>query len=203
MNILIGTKNIYKAGVMEYILKGIENVNIHFLKDTDINVDVDEDQDSLKGNAEKKAVEISKFTDMYVLTSDGGVDIPGLGDKWDILRNQRIVGHDKEDSEKVKFILDLMDGLKGEDRKAEYHLALSLALNGQSIGNCEGITDRGYVVEDLPSGDIPLGMWFSHIWFCPEFGKTLLQLDEEEHHVAMRWNDGLRSELVEVINKIR
>jgi len=31
---------------------------------------------------------------MYVLISDGVVDIPALGDGWNILINQRIVGHD-------------------------------------------------------------------------------------------------------------
>lgn len=121
MKVLIGTKNPYKAGVMEYILKDSPNIQIYFLKDTDIDVDVEEDGDTLIDNARKKAVEISKHTDMYVLTSDGGVDIPGLKDKWDILRNQRIVGHDNSDDVKVRKVLDLMTGLKGDARKVEYH----------------------------------------------------------------------------------
>ena len=56
-------------------------------KDSDINIEVEEDGLSLSENAQQKAVEISKYTNMYVLASDGGVDIPSLGDKWDILRN--------------------------------------------------------------------------------------------------------------------
>ena len=112
MNILIGTKNPYKAGVMEYMLSDIDDVKIHFLKDSNINIEIEEDGPSLIENAKKKAREISKYTDWYVLTSDGGVDIPSLGSKWDILRNQRIVGHENDDITKVINILKLMKGIK-------------------------------------------------------------------------------------------
>ena len=97
MNILIGTKNPYKAGVMEYMLSDIDDVKIHFLKDSNINIEIEEDGPSLIENAKKKAREISKYTDWYVLTSDGCVDIASLGSKWDILRNHRIVGHENDD----------------------------------------------------------------------------------------------------------
>jgi XTP/dITP diphosphohydrolase len=202
MKVLIGTKNPYKAGVMEYILKDLPNIQIYFLKDTDIDVDVEEDGDTLIDNARKKAVEISKHTDMYVLTSDGGVDIPGLKDKWDILRNQRIVGHDNSDDVKVRKVLDLMTGLKGEARKAEYHLALSLAKNGEIIETFEDITDRGYIVENLPKGDIPYGMWMGHIWYYPKFNKTLTQLDNREVAKVNELLDGLKKEIKTVLKDL-
>jgi len=56
------------------------------------------------------------FADWYVLASDGGVDIPGLGKKWDILRNQRIVGENNTDLKKAEKLLDLMKDLKGEKK---------------------------------------------------------------------------------------
>jgi len=60
INILIGTKNPYKARVMEYMLKDVKDVNIYLLKDTKIDIEVEEDGSSLLENAQKKAVEISK-----------------------------------------------------------------------------------------------------------------------------------------------
>jgi len=51
MDILIGTKNPYKSSEMEYLLTGIHDVKIHFLKDTDINLNIEEDGKSLTENA--------------------------------------------------------------------------------------------------------------------------------------------------------
>lgn len=99
MDILIGTRNEYKATEMAWFLVGLEGITFHFLKDTAIRVNVEEDQTSLKANAEKKALVISQHTNLCVLTSDGGVDIPGLGSQWNMLQNQRTVGENKTDRE--------------------------------------------------------------------------------------------------------
>ncbi len=194
-DIFIGTRNPYKAGEMEYLLEGIPNVNICFLKDTDIDLNIEEDGESLTENAQKKAIEISKHTDMYVLASDGGVDIPGLGDKWDILRNQRIVGHDNTDLEKANELLLLMNGLKGEQRKVEYHLAVALAFNGKIVWSGEDITDRGYIVEKLVDENIPSGFWMGHIWYYPKYNQISTRISKEEQIENRELEDGLKKRL--------
>lgn len=202
MNILIGTKNPYKSGEMEYLLKDIPNVNIYLLKDTDINLDIEEDGKTLIENAEKKAIEISKHTDMYVLASDGGVDIPGLGDKWDILRNQRIVGHDNTDLEKSNKLLSLMIDLKGEERKAEYCLAVALAFNGKVVWFDEDITDRGYITEKLVDENIPFGFWMGHVWYYPKYNQISTRISKDERIENRKLEDGLKKRLKEYITSI-
>lgn len=202
MNILIGTKNPYKAGVMKYMLSGMDDVKIHLLKDSNINIEIEEDGSSLIENAKKKAIEISKYTDWYVLTSDGGVDIPSLGSKWDILRNQRIVGHENDDIKKVIKILELMQGIKKKDRKVEYHLALALALKGKILGVLEEITDRGYIIEKMPEGDIPFGMWMGYVWYYPKFQKTFTQLKEIELEEVNKQGDILKERLKKLVHGI-
>jgi len=150
MDILIGTKNLYKATEMVSLINANLKINIHYLKDKNIKIKIEEDQPSLIKNAEKKAVEISKLTDYYVLTSDGGVDIPGLGKRWDILKNQRIVGENNTDIVKADNLLRLMKDLNGTKRKVEYYLALALAKNGKLIWSAQDIYDKGYIVENLP-----------------------------------------------------
>jgi len=140
---------------------------------------------------------------MYVLASDGGVDIPSLGDKWDILRNERTVGHNNDDLTKALKVLDLMDGIKNEGRKVEYHLALALALRGELVGTLEGVTDRGYIVETMPKGDIPLGMWMGYIWYYPKFGKTLTQLNDMELKEVNMQGDILKENLKRLIQNIQ
>jgi XTP/dITP diphosphohydrolase len=202
MKILIGTKNPYKAGIMEYMLGDAEDVQIHLLKDSNIDIEVEEDGKTLSENAQKKAIEISQYTDMYVLASDGGVDIPALGDRWDILRNQRIVGHENEDIVKANKVLSLMNGIKREDRRVEYHLALALALKGKVVGVLEDITDHGYIVEEIPEGDMPFGMWMGHIWYYPKFEKTLTQLNKKELEEVNMQGDVLKEKLTKMIRGI-
>ncbi len=195
MDILVGTRNQYKSTEMAFFLKGLEGVKVHFLAETEINVHVDEDQMTLKANAEKKAVEISKHTVWYVLTSDGGVDIPGLGSKWDVLRNQRTVGESKTEREKAKVLLGLMEDLKGEDRRCSYQLALALAKNGKLLWSDQEVTDVGYISEKLDDSEIPPYRWMGHLWYYPEFKKTFNQMDEKERNEVRKQGDKLKNKL--------
>ena len=163
MNLLIGTRNQYKATEMVSFLEGLKNIKIHYLDEIVEKIIVEENQDTLEANARKKALEISKYTDWYVLSSDGGVDIPGLGNKWDIMKNQRTVGETKTDKEKVDFLISLMSGLKGEDRKCTYRLALALAKNGNPLWTFEDVTDVGYIIEKQQNTDIPPYRWMGHV----------------------------------------
>lgn len=202
MDILIGTKNQYKATEMAYFLGENQQVKIHFWEELNLQIKVEEDGQTLKENAQKKAIEISKLTDWYVLASDGGVDIPRLGKKWDILRNQRIVGEDKTDIEKAEKLLSLMKDLKGEERAASYCLALAIAKNGGLIWSTERITDRGFIVEELLNRNIPPYRWMGHLWYYPEFKKVFNELSEEEKNEVRKQGAEIKKELQEVINRL-
>jgi len=199
MDILIGTKNQYKATEMASFLGNSPEINIHFWEELNLIIKVEEDQPTLVKNAEKKAIEISKSTDWYVLASDGGVDIPGLGKKWDILRNQRIVGEDKTDLEKAEKLLDLMKCLKGEKRKASYRLALALAKRGSLIWSIEEISDKGFISEELIDKEIPLYRWMGHLWYYPQHKKVFNKLSEEEKEEVRKQATRIKRELRKVI----
>lgn len=202
MQILIGTKNPYKAGEMEYMLEGIFKLEIHFLKDMDLNLEIEEDGKSLIENARKKAIEISKHTDMYVLTSDGGVDIPKLDNKWDILKNQRIVGHDKTDLEKVNHLLSLMVNLKGHERECIYSLAMAIAYKGELLWSGEDVIDRGFITEKLVDEDIPKGFWMGHVWYYPQFENISTRISKEEQLINRKQVKNLKKRLQEYLNGI-
>lgn len=202
MDLLIGTRNQYKATEMVSFLEGIVGVKVHYLDEIPEKIIVEEDQDSLEANARKKAVEISKHTDWYVLTSDGGVDIPGLGDKWDVLKNQRTVGETKTDKEKVDTLISLMKDLKGEDRKCIYRLALALAKDGHLLWSFEDITDAGYIIENPENIDIPPYRWMGHVWYYPQFNKTANQMNEVEMNEIRKFAIKLKEKLQQYLNKI-
>lgn len=203
MDILIGTRNAYKATEVAQFLAGIPDLNILYLKDLDLEIKVEENELTLEKNARKKAEAISKLGSWYVLTSDGGVDIPGLGKKWDILRNQRIVGEDKTDLEKANKLLSLMKGLKGEERRACYYLALTLAKDGKVVWSIQGVTDKGYIVEELPSKNIPQYRWMGHIWYYSQFEKTFNQLNDLEKEKVREIGLEVRNELRKKVKELR
>lgn len=187
---------------MLYFLEGLEEVRIHYLDEIGkVNL-IDEDQTSLKANAEKKALGISKQTDWYVIASDGGVDIPGLGDKWDILKNQRTVGENNSDKEKVNVLLDLMKGLRGEDRRCSYQLALALAKNGKLLWSYQDITDRGYIIEKPNDSEIPPYRWMGHLWYYPEFKKTFNLMNEDERNEVRKQGNKIKNELQRFLKEI-
>lgn len=202
MDILIGTKNQYKATEIVSFLGEIPRVKVHFWNELNLEIKVEEDQKTLKKNAEKKAIEISKLTDWYVLASDGGIDIPGLGKKWDILRNQRVVGENKTDLEKADKLLDLMRDLKGEKRKATYRLALALAARGKLLWSTEQISDRGYIAEELFDREIPQYRWIGHLWNYPQFKKVFNQLNEYQKDEVRKQGAGIKRSLRRKIREI-
>jgi inosine/xanthosine triphosphate pyrophosphatase family protein len=202
MDILIGTKNQYKATEMVSFLDNLPGINIHHWKEFGLEIKIREDQPTLKKNAEKKAIEISKLTNWYVLASDGGFDIPGLGKKWDRLKNQRIVGEDKTDVEKAEKLLGLMKGLKGEKRKATNRLALALAKKGKLIWSTEQISDRGYISEELSDREIPAYRWMGHLWYYPQHKKVFNKLSDEEKEEVRKQGTGIKRSLRKVIKKI-
>lgn len=203
MDLLIGTKNQYKIEEMTSLLEGYFDINIHYLNEIPNKILVEEDQNSLRENAIKKAIEISKHTNFYVFTSDGGVDIPGLGNKWDILKNQRIVGENNSDKEKVNTLLSLMDGLKGDDRKCVYNLALAIAKNGEVLWSNEDITDNGYIVEKTEDTEIPPYKWMNQVWYYPQFNKNANQVTELERKEIRKMLKNSKDNLQKFLTSIK
>lgn len=202
MDILIGTKNAYKAAEMASFMKNIPGVRIRLWEELGLEIKVEENQPTLRQNAEKKAIEISGFTEWYVLASDGGVDIPGLENKWNVLRNQRIVGEDKTDLEKAEILLGLMKDLVGKKREASYSLALALAKNRKLIWSAEQITDRGLISNKLFNKEIPSYRWMGHLWYYPQYQKVFNELNEDEKEEIRRQGVEIKKDLKKTIKAI-
>jgi len=58
MDILIGTKNQYKATEIVFLLENQPGIKIHLWDELGLEIKVEENQPTLRKNAEKKAIEI-------------------------------------------------------------------------------------------------------------------------------------------------
>ncbi|KKU55148.1 MAG: hypothetical protein UX78_C0025G0001, partial [Candidatus Amesbacteria bacterium GW2011_GWA2_47_11] len=108
----------------------------------------------------------------------------------------------KTDQEKVEVLIELMKGLKGEERKCVYYLALAVARKGQLLWSAEGITDIGYITTKPEKTAIPPSRWMGHIWYYPEFKKTFNQMNEAERNEVRKVGAKLKNELQTYIRSL-
>jgi len=182
LHILIATNNKFKINEMKWFLSDLENCVFHELSEINNAPDVEEDGETLEENANKKAQQISQLTDWIVFTSDVGVELPGLGDKWDYRRPRRILGEHATEAQKARKLIEMMKELHGKDRKAYYPLALSFAKNGKILWSKEFSSYTGYITEEPDFEDIGPNKGMGRLWYIPEFNQTEDRLSEDQHN---------------------
>ena len=159
-------------GKIEEAKEILVNFKIIPMNELGINIEVEEDQNTFKGNAIKKAETIAKeLNGKMCIADDSGIEIeyldgfPGVFTKrW----------HKGTDRERNLAIIDKLKGIPKEQRKIRFVTAIALSDGNNSI--CvEGIIN-GYVSETVRGEN---GFGFDEI-FELENGKTLAELTKEE-----------------------
>jgi XTP/dITP diphosphohydrolase len=154
-----------KAILNEYEIKSLEEVNI--------NIEVDEDQDSFYGNALKKAKEIYEVAKEPTIADDSGLCIDYFND-WPGVYTARFLGENTTAEERNNYIIEKMQDLKGEDRKA--HIVCNLVyFDGKNTILGEGIL-YGKIADSRCGSN---GFGFDEI-FELDNGKTLAELPMNE-----------------------
>ena len=113
--IVVATNNQGKLKEIRKILKDYELLS---LADIKCNIEVDEDQDTFVGNAEKKAKEIAKITGLPCIADDSGLCI-SFFQGWPGVYTARFLGEKATPEQRNEAILQKMKNLEGEDRKAK------------------------------------------------------------------------------------
>jgi XTP/dITP diphosphohydrolase len=142
---------------------------------------VPEDGADFAANAAQKARAWSAAAEgMLALASDGGLDVPALGDRWVALRTRRNAGPAATNAGRIRHLLDLMRDLRGEERRAYWHEALALARDGTLLQYWTASGDGGLIVEEPPPGPLDDAFWNESIRYYPAAGKLYRDLSAEE-----------------------
>lgn len=142
---------------------------------------VPEDGESFAENAGRKAATWSAAAGgMLTLASDGGLEIPALGERWQALRTRRNAGEGADDAARIRHLLELMRGLHGEERRARWHEALALAQGGAALHVWTASGDGGLIAEQAPPGTADDPFWTERIRYYPAAAKTYHGLSAEE-----------------------
>lgn len=132
--------------------------------------EIEEDADTFQGNAEKKAIEVSKLVDDDVLADDSGLEVKALNGAPGV-RSARFAGEHTDDAANNSKLVEMMQGKT--DRSARFVCCMVLASHGKVKHIAEGRVD-GEVL-DAPRGEGGFG--YDSLFFFPDDGMTFAQID--------------------------
>ncbi len=183
--ITLATRNKHKIEKLSWIIEGyFDEVQV-----LDENIGVDETEGSFVGNAQKKALEVSRVCGTYAIATDGGVLIPSLGSQWNELLTKRFAGEDVDDFTRIETLLELMKDKRGEERRIEWREAIALAFDGKVLFSVEVEGDWGLLQTEYSPLQYKEGIWVCTLWSYPQFGgKNFFELsDKEREYGEVSW----------------
>ena len=181
--VLLATTNPAKLERLRWILDGLD---IETATPDDLGLPQappEEDGATHEENARIKAESWSRAASMPALATDGGLDIPALGGRWESLLTHRFAGDEADDAARLERLLDLMAPLSGSQRTASWVEAVAVAENGSTLASwsVEGAT--GILADSSGRGPAVPGFWVFSAWYFPRLGKTYNELTEAERDV--------------------
>ncbi|WP_018127192.1 RdgB/HAM1 family non-canonical purine NTP pyrophosphatase [Balneola vulgaris] len=166
--VILATRNKNKIEEMRAILAplGIELVSALDIPDL---VDVVEDQDTLEGNALKKARYVNKVTGIPALSDDTGLEVEAL-DGAPGVYSARYAGEDATYNDNVMKLLGALSDEK--NRSAQFRTVIALVDD-----------DKEYTFDGICEGDITLdkrgenGFGYDPVFQPTGYEKTFAELD--------------------------
>lgn len=137
---------------------------------------VEEDADTLRGNAEKKARALHEHTGLPSLADDTGLEVDALGGVPGV-HSARYAGPESNDSANRAKLLAALAGC--EDRSARFHTSLAFAENSGLHffdGVCEG------VITNAERGSAGFGYDAIFQPFAAD-GRTFAEMDKAEKNL--------------------
>lgn len=173
--LLLATNNANKLREFRQIFEG-SGIEIVSPKELGISHDVEEDSDTFKGNAYKKAYEFMKISGIPAVADDSGLCVNALNGEPGVFsaRYASDDGENADDEANNDKVLRLM--ADKTDRSAYYVCAIALVdTNGNAI-EVEGTCDGEIAFERSGNG----GFGYDVIFHLPQYGCTMASISAEE-----------------------
>ncbi len=172
--ILIATNNAGKAKEFEALFakKGFK---VKTLRDFPEIPEVEETGVTFEENARLKAETIARRLNMLVLADDSGLKVDALDGAPGVF-SARYAGEFKSDAANNAKLMHELTGVSKEERTAQFHCTLALALPGKDSLVVEGEVEG--VILTIPKGDNGFG--YDPLFFVESKGKTMAELTQED-----------------------
>ena len=172
--LLLATRNKHKAGEFQELLNDL-HIEVLTLESFPQIAEVVEDADTLERNALKKAREVFRGAGIPTLADDTGLEVYYLNGEPGVY-SSRYAGEKATDRQRCQKLLEEMASIPEGKRQARFVCAMAVALPHGRMEVVEGEC-RGWITS-APRGK--RGFGYDPIFFVPQFGKTMAELEPEE-----------------------
>ncbi|HEX3469569.1 MAG TPA: non-canonical purine NTP pyrophosphatase [Silvibacterium sp.] len=156
-----------------------------------------EDEPNFEGNARVKAVHYSRYlAGEIVLADDSGLEVDALGSEPGV-RSARYaddagfvtdIGTNTDERNNL-YLLVRLDGVPGERRRARYRCVLAAARDGECLVTAEGTVEGEILTVPRGVG----GFGYDPLFYLPELGKTMAEIDLSTKHRLSHRGKALRA----------
>lgn len=197
-NILVASNNKHKIDEIRTILKEL-NIEVFSLKDLGIDINVEENGDTFIENAYIKAKAIYDFLekkDYFVLSDDSGLSVDAL-DGAPGIYSARFAGEHGNDNKNNIKLLEMLEGIEGENRRARFICAMVLITGEDSSIEVEGEVE-GFITNEFNGN---CGFGYDPLFYTKVFNKTFGELREEEKNSISHRGNALKKLKEEILKE--
>ncbi len=175
--ILIATRNAKKLKEMAELLSDTRWSLVSLADFPEIQGDVDETGATYEENAEIKALAGLRATGLISIADDAGLEIDFLGGEPG-LRSRRFLGEETSFPEKMRRILEMLDGVQDSDRTCRFRAAVAIAHPVRGVLMCRGVCE-GMIAREMKGA---YGFGYDPIFYVPRLGRHMAELPPAEKH---------------------
>ena len=143
--IRIATGNSHKVSEIQTMLGSL--IEVKDLTDLPEIGEIIEDAETFAGNADIKALTVSRHCDEVILADDSGLCVKGLKGAPGI-RSARYAGDEASMDQNKALLLSNLEGKEGAEREAYFVCALSVAYKGEVMARFEGVIQGRIISEE-------------------------------------------------------
>ncbi len=172
--LLIATNNKGKVAEIKALL---DDMGLTLLTPAELGLvlEVLEDGQTYAENASKKAIAFSQASGMIAMGDDSGLEVDALGGQPGLHSHRFTPLTEATDADRRKYLLEKLQGLR-RPWKARFRATVAIASPSGKLqlatGQCEG--------EIIPEERGTNGFGYDPIFFIPETGRTMAELEMDE-----------------------
>jgi len=175
LKIVVASRNAHKVAEIASLLGDLP-VQLVTIDAVAPDAELREDENTFEGNALAKAHQAARATGLVAIADDSGLEVDALGGEPGVW-SARYAGLPSNDALNNEKLLQTLIGVPKESRTARYQCcAVFVDLENQEslvrFGSCEG--------QILEKAQGEGGFGYDPLFFLPQLGKTMAQIDLAE-----------------------
>lgn len=171
--LLVATHNPGKVAEYRQLLSDL-TLEVTYLDQEGIELEVPETGESLADNAVHKASAYAALSGLWTWADDSGLEVDALAGAPGV-RSNRYAGPGASDEDRYRKLLRELEAVSWPNRTARFRCVVAIAIPDGDVltasGSCEG------VIGLEPKGSYGFG--YDPVFFMPTFGRTMAELPPE------------------------